>query len=128
MKVQDLRPHLKGAHLMEIEEREKNFQHAVMLSEMAAPLGKILGGEVAEMLENHRIACQEAAETSLLIDQVFGFGILAVGQECYSDVAEITAINQEIIEYLRLVRAGIMAWLDCHHISGIKEEPENEER
>ena len=128
MKVQDLRPYIRGPLLKEIEERETHFQHACMLSKMAAPLGKMLGDEAAEMVETHRIACQEAAKTGLLIDQVFGIGILSLDKECYSDYAENTAINREIIEYLQLVQTGIISWLDCHHISGIKEEPENEER
>ena len=121
MTVQDLRENLNPIFRKKIENREKGFQLACSLSKIGDALAENLGGEAESVIKLHGVAVQESARTELLINQAFSFGILSLNDDCYSGREENAAVLKEIIEYLRLVQTGIVSFLDCLHISGVKE-------
>ena len=121
MTVQDLRANLIPMFREKIESREKGFQLACEFSKIGDAIAKTIGGDAESTVILHGIAVQETARTELLINQEFSLGILSLNGDCYSVREEKAAILKEIIEYLRLVQTGIVSFLECHHISGVKE-------
>ena len=121
MTVQDLRENLNPIFRKKIEDLEKGFQLACSLSKIGDALAENLGGETERVIKLHGVAVQESARTELLINQAFSLGVLSLKDGCYSGREENAAVLKEIVEYLRLVQTGIVSFLDCLHISGVKE-------